>query len=68
MAVTVREMRKARFWTQSELARRANVAVQTVHRIEEGRSVLPITAEAISRALSVPAEELSDLRVAKRVK
>lgn len=66
--ITVRELRRSKLWTQDDLARRAQVAVQTIHRIEEGCSVLPITAEAVARALGVQREEIADLKVIRRVK
>lgn len=50
--------RAARFWTQSELARRAGVSVATVIRAEDGQSVSLISQARLATALGSSLDEL----------
>ena len=52
----IRAARQALGWTQSELARRADVSARTVHAIEKGRPCRQSTKRQILLALGVPWE------------
>ena len=53
----VRELRERKLMTQVELARRANLAVRTVHAVEKGMSCRPRTKRKILRALGLNLRE-----------
>jgi transcriptional regulator with XRE-family HTH domain len=57
---TLKRYRKARGWTQADLARRARLAPVTVARLEGSRPQQPDlrTVRRIARALGVPVGEL----------
>lgn len=64
---TVKELRQEMRLSQLDLASRAKVGIQTIWRIEQGYPVLPITAEAVARALNKRVTDLSDIILYKRV-
>lgn len=64
---TVRELREAKGWTQTELASRASISLQTVSSLENGASVLMSTLVLIAQALGVDPKEVSGVTVANRV-
>lgn len=53
VAERVREARRARGWSQSELATKAGVSRPTVARIEGGQHVLMGTLEKVTEALGL---------------
>ncbi|MFQ5514937.1 MAG: helix-turn-helix transcriptional regulator [Myxococcota bacterium] len=53
----VREFRERLGWTQEELARRAKLALRTIHSVEKGRHCRRDTLRRILRALDVPFED-----------
>ena len=53
----VRELRERKLMTQVELARRAHLAVRTVHAVEKGMSCRPRTKRKLLRALGVNVRE-----------
>ncbi|MGH9160593.1 MAG: helix-turn-helix domain-containing protein [Vicinamibacteraceae bacterium] len=63
LAVNFRRLRKARGWTQAELARRSGMSVRTISRIERGQENLRIECpEDLADALSEPAHLLLEHR------
>jgi len=54
----VARARAARFWTQSELAKRAGVSVATVIRAEDGQSISLISQARLATALGAPLDDL----------
>ena len=50
----IRRLRKARGWTQRQLADSAGIAVTTLSSIENGTEPKIITVRAIARALDLP--------------
>lgn len=50
--------RAARFWTQSQLAKRAGVSVATVIRAEDGQTVSLISQARLATALGMSLDEL----------
>ena len=59
MGLKIREIRKQRGLTQSDLARRINKSVSAISSYESGRQVPPLdVALTISRALRVSLEDL----------
>jgi transcriptional regulator with XRE-family HTH domain len=58
----LRQVREQQVLSQADVAARANVAVETISRIENGRSVRPGTARKLATALGV---SVDDLRVAR---
>ncbi|WGD30167.1 helix-turn-helix transcriptional regulator [Ancylobacter sp. WKF20] len=51
IAVQCRMARAALGWGVRDLAREANVSIDTITRLEKGEALLPRTVEAIQRAL-----------------
>lgn len=49
----IRALRVLRGWRQSDLASAARVTRKTIWRAERGLPILPVTSEAIARALGV---------------
>lgn len=62
---TVRELRKARGWSQQELAHQAGVGIQTIVKIERGDAVLKLIRNAVCQALGTQDVEIV---VSNRVK
>jgi transcriptional regulator with XRE-family HTH domain len=56
----IRAARQALRWTQSELARRANVSARTIHAVEKGKPCRQATKRHILNALGVPWELRAD--------
>lgn len=58
----IRQARKAREWTQEQLAEQAGVAKKTVTAMENGRNVRPGNLRAVLDALGIPplSEQQSD--------
>jgi DNA-binding XRE family transcriptional regulator len=52
----VRELRRMRLMTQSQLARKAKVALRTIHSIEQGKDCRLDTKRKLIRAFEVPLE------------
>jgi DNA-binding XRE family transcriptional regulator len=52
----VREVREHRLMTQAELARRAHVALRTVHSVEKGMNCRLDTKRKLLAALALPFE------------
>lgn len=65
--ISLRQLRKSKHWSQTELAYRANVGLQTIHRMEAGRPALPVTIASVAQALGVAPDDL-DVQCIKRVK
>lgn len=66
LARAVRRARKARNWTQLDLAERASLAPSTVARIEQGRiDPAASTLRALALALAVSADSLLGLQTRK---
>lgn len=57
---TLRELRHAKGWSQMELATRAGISLQSVARIESGRSrkIIPLMRRALATALNVDPDEI----------
>ena len=53
----VREIREHRLMTQAELARKARVALRTLHSVEKGMNCRPGTKRKILSALEMPFED-----------
>lgn len=57
----VRDLRKERYWTQSQLAAMIGVQAQTIANIESGRNnPHPTTLHKLANAFGVPIEQLFD--------
>jgi transcriptional regulator with XRE-family HTH domain len=54
----IRQMRKARAWTQEQLAAAANLDTRTVQRVEKDETKSPETLQAIAGAFNVDLESL----------
>lgn len=54
----VREYRRAKGWTQQELAGRAITCPGTIHNLERGRPTLTNTVRRVARALGVRQRQL----------
>jgi DNA-binding XRE family transcriptional regulator len=52
----VREMREDRLMTQAQLARKAHVALRTIHSVEKGMNCRMDTKRKILLALGIPFE------------
>lgn len=52
----LREHRKARGWTQPELAKRSGVCIRTICSAENGRPTRQYTKRLLMRALGIPWE------------
>lgn len=52
----IRAARQALGWTQTDLARKANVSPRTIHAVEKGRPCRQATKRRILQALNVPWE------------
>ena len=50
----IRAARQALGWTQSDLAKKANVSPRTIHAVEKGRACRQATKRHILNALGVP--------------
>jgi len=50
--------RAARFWTQSQLAKRAGVSVATIIRAEDGQTISLISQARLATALGEPLDDL----------
>lgn len=59
LAERVRGLRRARAWSQEQLAEAAALSLRTVQRIERGAPAAPETVQALAGALDVPAAELA---------
>ena len=58
----LRELRKRRVLTMEELAEKANVGRNTLHRLEHGKAgAHPRTIRKLAKALGVKPEELIEL-------
>jgi DNA-binding XRE family transcriptional regulator len=57
----IRELRMARLWSQFILAKRARVALRTVHAIEKGKPCRLCTKRRLLRALGIPFEQWRDV-------
>ena len=57
----VRELRENRLMTQSQLARRARIALRTVHSVEKGLKCRMDTKRKILHALGCTFEERGDV-------
>lgn len=55
----MKKHRKARGWTQEQLAIVANVTVRTIQRLESGESPAPETLMAVAQAFGMKAEHLN---------
>jgi transcriptional regulator with XRE-family HTH domain len=55
----MKKYRKARGWTQEQLAIVANVTVRTIQRLESGESPAPETLMAVAQAFGMKAEHLN---------
>jgi transcriptional regulator with XRE-family HTH domain len=64
----LKTLRKAKGWTQKELAAHARVSQQAIWKIESGKSHETRKLPQIAAALGVTAEELSDRRPDQRAK
>ena len=53
----VRELRENRLMTQAQLARKARVALRTIHSVEKGMACRMDTKRKILLALGVPFEQ-----------
>ncbi len=66
---TIRELRKAKKWTQQQLADRARIGRTTLYRMEKGLQVPNrATLDAIARALAVDSAEITGVKVLDRGK
>lgn len=63
---TVRELRKAKRWTQASLADRAGIGISTIIRLEKGRAVNFATIKAIARVLQVKVEAIDGINILDR--
>src|SRR6185503_2440669 len=64
----LKTLRKAKGWTQKELAAHARVSQQAIWKIESGKSHETRKLPQIAAALGVTAEELSDRKPDQRAK
>lgn len=58
---TIRQLRRAKDWSQSELARRAGVSLSTIQRLEKrcgNTAAMPLVRKAIADALGVNLEDV----------
>jgi DNA-binding XRE family transcriptional regulator len=55
----IRELRRDREWTQTELARRAKLSRQTIWKIETGQIRSKIAVGQVARALGVKVEKIT---------
>jgi transcriptional regulator with XRE-family HTH domain len=55
----VREIRRAKEWTQDELARRANLSRPYISAIENGQSVSKIVMHRVAKVLKVGFDEIT---------
>lgn len=62
----VKTLRKAKGWSQKELAAEAKVSQQAIGKIETGKSQETRKLPQIAAALGVSAEELTDKKIAKK--
>jgi transcriptional regulator with XRE-family HTH domain len=59
----IRQLRVTRGWTQRQLARKAGVGINTIHRLERRGLRHVDVAERVVRALGIRIEQLEDLGV-----
>lgn len=59
LAETVRALRRARAWSQEQLAAAADLSLRTVQRVEQGEACAPETLQALAGALDVAAADLA---------
>jgi transcriptional regulator with XRE-family HTH domain len=60
-AENLKRLRRERFWSQDELAKRSGVARQTIYRYEGGLTApYARTVRALAEALGVEPRELAD--------
>jgi transcriptional regulator with XRE-family HTH domain len=64
---SIRDLRRAKGWSQQALASRAGIGIQTVVRMEKGRPTLGPMVDAVATALGVTRDDL-DVKIANRVK
>ena len=57
----VRELRENKLMTQAQLAKKAKVALRTIHSVEKGMNCRMDTKRKILLALGVPFEQKSDV-------
>ncbi len=57
----VRELRENRLMTQAQLAKKAKVALRTIHSVEKGMNCRMDTKRKILLALGVPFEQKSEV-------
>lgn len=57
----VRELRENRLMTQAQLAKRAKVALRTIHSVEKGMNCRMDTKRKILLALGVPFEQKGEV-------
>ena len=62
----IRAARQALGWTQTDLAKKANVSPRTIHAVEKGRPCRQATKRHILNALGVPWEMRDEYLVRAR--